>query len=100
MKPATLVSALEDVLGQLGVRVRRERGTFRGGLCLVAGEPAVVINRVHPPEAQATVLADAIRERGGVDDLYLRPALRAALEDAWARIDADLEDVPSGGDDE
>ena len=100
MKPTTLVSALEDVLGQLGVRVRRERGTFRGGLCLVAGEPAVVVNRVHPPEAQATVLAGAIRERGGVDDLYLRPALRAALEDAWARIDADLEDVPSGDGDE
>ncbi len=94
MKPTTLVAAFEDVLGQLGVRVRRERGTFRGGLCLVAGEPAVVLNRVHPPEAQASVLADAIREQGGADALYLRPAVRAALEDAWARADAGLEDAP------
>ena len=93
MKPATLVSALEDALGQLGVRVRRERGTFRGGLCTVAGEPAVVLNRVHPPEAQASVLAQAIRERGGADALYLRPAVRAALEDAWARADAGLDDL-------
>ena len=84
MKPAAAVAAFEDALGQLGVRVRRERGGFRGGLCVVAGAPTVVLNKLHPPEAQAGVLALALREHGGADALYLRPAVRAALEDAWA----------------
>ncbi len=88
MKPPAVVTALEDALRQLGVRVRRERGTFRGGLCTVDGEAFVVLNKLHPPEAQVGVLAAALREHGGVDELYLRPAVRTALEDAWAQADA------------
>lgn len=95
MKPPAAVAAFEEVLGQLGVRVRRERGGFRGGLCVVDGAPTVVLNRLHPPEAQAGVLAAAVRERGGADGLYLRPAVRAALEEAWADVGAE-----TGADDE
>ena len=91
MKPPAVVAALEQALRQLGVRVRRERGGFRGGLCVVAGEPVLVLNRLHPDEAQVAVLASALREHGGVDELYLRPAVRAALEDAWAQADAGQE---------
>lgn len=83
MKPAAVVTAFEEALGQLGVTVRRERGGFRGGLCVVDGTPTVVLNKLHPPEAQAVVLATALREQGGADTLYLRPAVRAALDDAW-----------------
>ena len=43
MKPPAVVAALEQALRQLGVRVRRERGGFRGGLCVVAGEPVLVL---------------------------------------------------------
>ncbi|WP_420455044.1 hypothetical protein [Rubrivirga sp.] len=88
MKPPAVVAALEEALRQLGVRVRRERGPFRGGLCVVEGEPVLVLNRQHPAEAQVAVLAAAVREHGGADQLYLRPAVRAALEDAWAQADA------------
>jgi len=88
MKPSAVVPAFEEALRQLGVRVQRARGPFRGGLCVVDGEPVVVVNRQHPDEAQAAVLAVALREHGGADALYLRPAVRAALEDAWAQADA------------
>lgn len=98
MKPAAVAVAFEEALGHLGVRVRRERGAFRGGLCVVAGEPAVVLNRAHPAEAQVAVLADAIRQHGGADGLYLRPAVRAALDDAWARADAGQVDDVAGED--
>jgi len=88
MKPPAVATALEEALRQLGVRVRRERGTFRGGLCVVGDEQVVVLNRMHPPEAHVAVLAEALREHGGADGLYLRPAVRDALEDAWASADA------------
>ena len=87
MKPPAVVAALEEALGRLGVRVRRERGPFRGGLCTVDGDVLVVVNRAQPPEAQVAVLAEAVR-RTDHDGLYLRPAVRAALEDAWAAADA------------
>ena len=87
MKSPAVVAAFEEALGQLGVKVRRERGGFRGGLCVVEGTPTVVLNKLHPPEAQAAVLADAIRERGGADELYLRPSVRQALDDAWDAAD-------------
>ena len=83
MKAPALVTALEEALRGLGVRVRRERGTFRGGRCTVAGQATVVLNTLHPPEAQAAVLAAAL---AGLphDGLYLRPAVRAAVEEAAA----------------
>ena len=100
MKPPAVVAAFEEALGRLGVRVRRERGAFRGGLCVVGDEAVVVLNRAHPPEAQAAVLADALRLHGGADGLYLRPAVRAALDDLWAQADVGAADVPAGDGDE
>ena len=88
MKPPAVLAALEDALTRLGVKVRRARGAFRSGLCTVEGAQVVVLNRQHPPEAQVFALADALRQLGRVDELYLRPAVRAALEDAWAQADA------------
>lgn len=88
MKPPALVQALEDAHRRLGVAVRRERGPFRGGRCTVDGEEVLVLNKMHPAEAQFAILAESLRTLSH-DQLYLRPAVRDALEDAWAaRADA------------
>ena len=86
MTPPAAVAAFEDALKRLGVPVRRGRGAFRGGRCTVGGRVVVVVNSLHPPEAQAAVLAEALRELP-TDGLYLRPAVRAALDDVWAQMD-------------
>jgi hypothetical protein len=78
------------------VRVRRERGAFRGGRCTVGAAEVVVLNRRHPPEVHLAVLAESLRGLP-VEQLYLRPAVRAALEDAWARLAAGAADEPAGG---
>lgn len=87
MTTAALVKALEEAHRQLGVTVRRERGPFRGDRCLVGEEEIVVLNRMHPPEAHLAVLARSLRALPH-DQLYLRPSVRTALEDAWAAQDA------------
>lgn len=86
MTLAAAVPAFEDALKRLGVPVRRGRGGFKGGRCVVGGNDVVVVNTLHPPEAQAVVLAAALRDLPH-DGLYLRPSVRAALEDAWAQAD-------------
>ncbi|MEM8600192.1 MAG: hypothetical protein AAGF99_09755 [Bacteroidota bacterium] len=84
MKPDAVVRALEEAVTQLGVRVRYERGAFRGGRCVVDDEEQVVLNRRLPVETHLDVLASCLRELPH-EAVYLRPAVRAALEDAWAR---------------
>ena len=91
------VPAFEDALKRLGVPVRRGRGSFRGGRCVVGGREVVVVNSLHPPEAQAVVLAGALRELPH-DGLYLRPAVRAALDDAWAQLDRRAAEAPDDPD--
>ena len=96
MKTDAIVRALEEAHARLGVRVRRERGGFRGGRCTVEGEEVVVLNRRHPPEVHLAVLAASLRHLP-VEQLYLRPAVRAALEDAWARLQADADEAGDEG---
>lgn len=87
MKPQQIVQALEEAVTQLGVAVRWERGSFRGGLCTIVGETVVVLNKRRPVEAHLAILAEALRSLP-VDEVYLRPAVRDAVEEAWAARDA------------
>lgn len=83
MKAPALVKALEEAHQQLGVPVRRERGMFRGGRCTVDGVDVMVLNKMHPAEAQMAILAESLQTMPH-EQLYFRPSVRTALEDAWA----------------
>jgi hypothetical protein len=86
MKTLQIVKELEEAVEQLGTRVRREKGNFRGGICVRNEEEFLMLNRVHPPEIHLAILAEAMRGMD-VDQVYLKPLVRQALEDAWARHD-------------
>jgi hypothetical protein len=90
VKNDAIVRDLEQAHVALGVRVRRERGAFRGGRCVVGEEEVLVLNRRHPPEAQLAILAESLRGLA-VDQVFLRPAVRAALEEQWRRADEGLQ---------
>lgn len=91
MTTSQIVQALEEAVRQLGVAVRHERGNFRGGLCTIEDETVVVLNKRRPLESHLAILAEALRALP-VDDVYLRPAVRDALDAAWAARDAGLTD--------
>ena len=84
MKIQQIVKELEDAARQLGVQVRREKGNFRGGYCVRNDEELLMLNKNHPAEAHVAILAEALRSLP-VDTVFLRPAVRRALDDAWAR---------------
>ncbi len=91
MKVEHVVDDLKQVAGRLGFQVRMEKGSFRGGRCTVSGEEVIVINRQHIPEIQLSVLAESLRG-SEIDNTYIKPAVRRALEDAWKRSDtADID---------
>lgn len=83
MKTDQILRELEDVARRLGVDVRVERGGFRGGLCQIDDEPVIVLNKRQPPETRLAILADSLRSLP-VDTVFMRPAVRHALEASWA----------------
>jgi hypothetical protein len=88
----TLVRRLEEVAQALGVKVRYDTGAFRGGLCTVGEQTYVVLNRRHLPEAHFAILAESLAQYD-TDSVFLRPALRSALDQALASQHARAEEA-------
>lgn len=97
MKTEYIVQELRKAVEQLGVGVRLEQGRFRGGPCTIGAEEMLILNKRHPAEMHLGILAEYLRHQP-TDSLYLRPAVRAALEQAWAQHAPVglLEDDPDG----
>lgn len=86
MNLITIIREVTEAARQLGMSVRVETGSFTGGFCQVNGEEVIVLNKRHPPERQFAVLAASLRG-STIESVYLKPAVRRALEEAWARGD-------------
>ncbi|MBO6575287.1 MAG: hypothetical protein JJ896_07730 [Rhodothermales bacterium] len=96
MKVQQVVKELEQAVRELGVPVRREKGSFRGGLCVRNDETLMMLNKNQPAEAHLAVLARALQTLP-VDSVYLKPAVRKVLEDAWAAaVDVELQEEADG----
>lgn len=84
MKHDELIEELHDIARQLGVTIRYERGDFEGGYCILKEQKLLLVNRRLMPQRRASVLATAMHEIG-LDNVYLKPALRGYIEDEVAR---------------
>jgi hypothetical protein len=84
MKSEELIEELHSLADQLGVTVRYERGDFEGGYCVLREQRLLLINRRLGPSRKASLLAVAMQEIG-LDSVYLKPVLRAYIEDEVAR---------------
>ena len=84
MKHEMLIQELQDVATQLGVTIRYERGDFEGGYCILRDQKILLVNRRLFPAKKASVLAMAMHEIG-LEDMYLKPAVREYIEDEIAK---------------
>ena len=84
MKTEHIVQALEEVVQQFGLEVRWEKGRFQGGRCTINGEDLIMLNKHHPPEVHLVILAESLRDLP-VEAIFLRPAVREAVEAIWRR---------------
>ena len=85
MKHEILIQELQDVATQLGVTIRYERGDFEGGYCILREQKILLVNRRLFPARKASVLAIAMHEIG-LEDMYLKPAVREYIEDEIAKV--------------
>ncbi len=86
MDETTNVDELEQLAGQLGIRVRYEalnldKGVsfVAGGLCQLRGEYLVIINSRSAMTERIQILARALKQFD-VSQLYIKPAIREILD--------------------
>jgi len=81
-----LVDELTETARRLGLEVRREKilrevgYRARGGACRLREKDLIILDSTQPPAEQVEVLVEILRARN-LDDLYLSPAARRALQE-------------------
>jgi len=85
MTPDQILKELELLATNSGIILRYEKGDFEGGFCVLKAERLIVINKKLPPSKKASVLAQGMAEIG-IEDRYLKPAVREFIEEELARI--------------
>ena len=85
MTPEQIVKELESLAASSGIAVRYEKGDFEGGFCVLKAERLIVVNKKLAPAKKASVLAQGVAEIG-IEDRYLKPAIREFIEEELARI--------------
>ncbi len=80
-----ILSELEHLAEKSGIYIRYEKGDFEGGYCVLKKERLIVINKRLAYGRRASVLAQGLAEVG-IDEIYLKPAVRQYIEDELARV--------------
>jgi len=79
-----ILSELDIVARDLGVRIRFEKGDFDGGYCLLRDERIIVVNKKLNANRKASVISQAFGELG-IDNVFIKPAIRVFIEDELVR---------------
>ncbi len=85
MTQEQIVKELESLAANSGITVRYEKGDFEGGYCVLRAERLIVVNKKLPLSKKASVLAQGLAEIG-IEENYLKPAIREFIEDELARL--------------
>jgi hypothetical protein len=78
-KKELLIDDLVEVLQKLGFEVRIEKGTFKGGFCLLREQKVFLLNRNLEQDKKINILAKNISGIG-VEGIYLKPNVRELVE--------------------
>ena len=84
MNQEQMLKELEGLAGNSGIGIRYEKGDFDGGFCVLKHERLIVVNKKLGLPRRASILAQGLAEIG-IDELYLKPAVREFIEDELVR---------------
>jgi hypothetical protein len=84
MKNEQLIEEFHALAEQLGITIRYDKGDFEGGYCVLKEQKLLLINRKLMAARKATVLAAALQEIG-LENVFLKPAVREFIEDEAAK---------------
>jgi hypothetical protein len=94
MKHEDIHQELHDLARQLGVTIRYEKGDFEGGYCILRENRLLLVNRRLHLSKMIAILARGLNEIG-LDDLFVKPALRHYIEDEVAKASRTHSQAPA-----
>ena len=78
MKINKIYDELIEAAKNLGITIRRDKGSFKSGFCRIDNKELIVINRSTPMEQCITVLSKCLSNHS--NEIYLKPVLRDFIE--------------------
>jgi hypothetical protein len=75
MKISQILEDLMDLAKKLGITVRKDKGTFKSGYCILNDQKLLLVNKSTTPETLSYALAKLLAEHP-IDEMYLKPAVR------------------------
>ena len=90
LKSDKLLGELEEIAGRLFSEIRYEQGLFQTGVCVLHDKKILVVNKRQPIDERIAAVAGEIA-REGIDNMYIKPALRAEIN-RYGKVE--MEDVP------
>ena len=79
MKAQNILQGFENLIQNLSIDLRYEKGDFAGGLCHMPGKKIFIINNKLPVENKIKLIASELRSLD-LKHIYIRPALREIIE--------------------
>jgi len=78
MKLDQMYEELLEITKSLGISVRKEKGNFRSGYCIVNQKELLIINKNSSVETLASFLARELSQH--TEDIHLKPVVREFIE--------------------
>lgn len=94
MTQEQMLKELESLASSSGISVRYEKGDFEGGFCVLKAERMIVVNKKLATGKRASVIAQGLAEIG-IDEVFLKPAVREFIEEELARVGRPDEKLPT-----
>jgi len=80
MNVKQILKELESLCSQLGIVLRYEKTSARGGLCRVEDKYYIIIDRKAKDDYKASVIANSLKNFD-LKNIHIKPKLREYLEE-------------------
>ena len=80
MKIQSILQGFENLIENLSIDLRYEKGDFAGGLCRMPNKNVLIINSKLPVENKIKLIASELKMME-LNHIYIRPALREIIDE-------------------
>ncbi len=86
MSEEQILSLLEELVAQVGVSLRYEKGDFKGGLCRVGEQKIMIVHKSLHPAQKIRIMCQELA-RLDLSQIFIPPKLRELIEQAAPKKD-------------
>jgi len=78
MNSRDLFDELSEIAKNIGITIRKEKGNFKSGICLIKDKEIVILNKTTPVEAMNSILAACLFRHS--ENIFMKPIIRDFIE--------------------